>query len=119
MLADIISILAGGIVTLIFCELLTRHTRIVRFKVLYSAFFFFCVTFMPSILRVIAFPYNGALAGMTFIVTLLGTLAGILAYAGMLSICVLADIEIKRRSILSIAAFFIANVIVMYNIHAR
>lgn len=114
MLPDVIALFAGGLLTFVICELMQR---LVKFKRFATAYLFTFVSFgllMPSVIRVLVFPYMGVMSGMSYITTAAATLVAIIVYVGTFCWAVLTDMPNKSRFIYCLAAFYVVGTLFLF-----
>lgn len=72
-LPDMIALMAGGLLAIVICELAQRLVRFKRFATAWILMFVPFGLLLPSVLRVMIFPYTGAMSGMSYIATAVAT----------------------------------------------
>lgn len=113
-LPDVIALVAGSLLTFTICELMQR---LVKFKRFATAYLFTFVPFgllMPSVIRVVVFPYIGVMSGMSYITTAAATLVAIIFYVGTFCWAVLTDVPNKRRFIYCLTAFYVVGICFLF-----
>lgn len=109
-LPDVIALVAGGTLAIVICELLQRLIKFKRFTTAWILIFVPFGLIMPSVIRILVFPYTGVMSGMNFITTGAATLVAIIFYLGTFCGTVLTDTQDKRRFIYCLFAFYLAGI---------
>lgn len=114
MFPNVTSIILGGALSALICEVMRMMFRFQRFNMLYTITFIPLSIILPSIVYMNAFPYYGALAGITYVFTLIGSIVGAVGYVTVLSACMIRNTEIKRRFFYCTIAFVMIGIMSVY-----
>lgn len=115
-LPDMIALMAGGLLAIVICELVLRLVRFKRFATAWILMFVPFGLLMPSVLRVVVFPYTGVMSGMSYIATAVATFVAMIFYVGTFCWAVVVDTPVQRRFIYCLIAFYIAGITFLFYI---
>lgn len=115
-LPDMIALMAGGLLAIVICELVQRLVRFKRFATAWILMFVPFGLLMPSVLRVVVFPYTGVMSGMSYIATAVATFVAMIFYVGTFCCAVVVDTPVQRRFIYCLIAFYIAGITFLFYI---
>jgi hypothetical protein len=108
-LPNVLALVAGGLLSILLCELIKRVGRLKRFGIWYTVLFMPLVLFTPAIIYLYLFPYSGVMNGMTYFPALLATAVGLLFYLGTFSVAFIISVNDRRRFIYCLIAFYAAS----------
>jgi len=115
-LPDMIAMMAGGLLAIVICELAQRLVRFKRFATAWILMFVPFGLLLPSVLRVMIFPYTGAMSGMSYIATAVATFVAMIFYVGTFCWTVVVDTPVQRRFIYCLIAFYIVGITFLFYI---
>ncbi|MEB7500979.1 hypothetical protein NGC23_12365 [Leclercia pneumoniae] len=115
-LADMIALVVGGLLSIIICEIAQRLVGFKRFATGRIMLFVPFGLLMPPVLRLVVFPYTGVMSGMGYITTAVATLVAIIFYVGTFCWTVLRDVPNKRRFIYCLIAFYLVGITFLFYI---
>lgn len=113
-LPDVIALAAGGLLTLAISELMQRLVKFKRFSTAYLFTFFPFGLLMPSLIRMLVFPYVGVMSGMRYITTAAATVVAMIFYVGTFCWTVLTDMPNKSRFIYCLTAFYAVGTLFLF-----
>ncbi|MDF7563536.1 hypothetical protein NQ071_22860 [Escherichia coli] len=113
-LPDAVALVAGGLLAMVICEVLQRLVKFKRFATAWMLMFVSFGLLMPSILRVLIFPYTGAMSGMNYIATAVATFVAMIFYVGTFCWATLVDTPEQRRLIYCLIAFYIVGITFLF-----
>ena len=103
------TLVAGGLLSILLCELIKRVCRLKRFGIWYTVLFMPFVLFTPAIIYLYLFPYSGVMNGMSYFPALLATAVGLLFYLGSFSVALMSTMNERRRFMYCLIAFYMAS----------
>lgn len=113
-LPDAVALVAGGLLAMVIFEVLQRLVKFKRFTTAWMLIFVPVGLLMPSVLRVLIFPYTGAMSGMNYIATTVATFVAMIFYVGTFCWATLVDMPEQRRLIYCLIAFYIVGITFLF-----